>query len=126
MSTQGIAQNYWLAMKAQPLLAYSTLSDILDIAQAFDPDELDEAKAAIEQYYADSGLAVDLQTLTNALDVLKSSSLAFWAGTYYMPHPDAGTLRLSIVGDTVTLTSTSVLTGSFFSVPVAAVSFENQ
>ncbi|RZI94549.1 MAG: hypothetical protein EOP78_08675 [Variovorax sp.] len=126
MSAQDIAQNYLIALVAHPLLACSALSDILDILEDYGPDEREEAKAAVAQYYADNGLAVDQDTLSKTLDTLKSSKLAFWAGVYHMPHPDAGTLRLSILGDTVTLACTDALKDSLFSVPYAAVRFEDQ
>ncbi|RZL45680.1 MAG: hypothetical protein EOP74_00825 [Variovorax sp.] len=126
MSVQSLAQNYLLALKAQPLLAYSALSEVLDILQNYGPDEFDEAKAAVQQYYTDNGLAIDPDTLSEALETLQSSSLEFWQGVYHIPHPDAGTLRLSVGADTVTLTSTDALKGFYFSVPSASVSFADR
>ncbi|RYH50824.1 MAG: hypothetical protein EON54_15395, partial [Alcaligenaceae bacterium] len=120
MSTQGLAQNYLLALRAQPLLAFSALSEVLNILGNYGPDELDEAKAAVLQYYTDNGLAVDLDTLQEALETLQSTNLEFWQGIYHIPHPEAGTLRLSIAGDSVTLMSTDASKGVYFSAPSAS------
>ncbi|RYF30735.1 MAG: hypothetical protein EOO26_14580, partial [Comamonadaceae bacterium] len=126
MSAQSIARNYWLALTAQPLLAYLALWDTVNIVEQYGPDELDEANAAIQQYYADDGLAVDIATLNEVRDSLKSSSLAFWAGAYHLLNADAGAMRLSIGGDVVTLTPTDATKGAYFSAPCASVRFDDQ
>ncbi|RYF51927.1 MAG: hypothetical protein EOO27_29205, partial [Comamonadaceae bacterium] len=126
MATQDIAWNYWLSLMAQPLFAFSAMADLLKILEQYGDDERDEANAAIQQHYADIGLAVDVDTLIQVRSTLKSSSTAFWTGLYYIPHPDGSTLKLSIGGGIVTLTSTDLLKHAYFSVPDDAASFKDQ